>query len=226
MCERRASNPGLHLTAAGADPVTYSAMMETPAYAGMQMILDHLSSVKTFTFTRKALDIYITARNNELPTDYWRIGFSDPGFIYPTEGDRSQFIFLDAQQFHQRYQEGPTGVPRVGYVNRNNEATVGGSLTVDPPPDRPYILELHYYPYQARLVDVDTKPWFPFTQYLVNALLRDTYYVSEDDQRWAQADAMCTRLMKEISSSIGDDRDRASMSVTLDPTVYSPPIEL
>jgi hypothetical protein len=185
------------------------------------MILDHLATTQTFTFERTALDTTINARNNPLPPNYWRVGFSDPGYLVDqVSNQRTPFYFLDAHEFHRRFQDGIVGRPYLGYINRNT-----GNITVDPEPDAEYTLELHYYPWEPALADKDAQPWLPYSQYLVNALLCDLY-LHQDDTRWQQAAAERTRLMKEIKGAMGDDKDRASAKLELDPAMFPMPVEL
>jgi hypothetical protein len=227
--ESLANNPGKHLNAAGDEGSSIGATGEAPfdalAYMILQNHLDHLALTETFTFTRTALDITIDARINELPTinngasiGYWRIGFSDPAWIVGTDGGRQRFYFLDAQQFHDVFQDGIIGKPIYGYVNRS-----AGTLTVDPAPDTAYTLELHFYPWQPGLLDIDARPWFPFPEYLVQALLYYLYY-AQDDTRRNDAKQNMAIMMKQIKGGMGDERDRASMTVQLDPLVYRTPM--
>jgi hypothetical protein len=227
LAERKANNPGLNLTPNGFEPgtvdYTTNPLVDSPAYAGLQSLLDQLALTQIFTFKRTAIDFAIEGRATSLPSNYWRVGFADPCWMVSdsAEADRTQFRLLDAQDFHSRFQDGIVGRPLWGYINRDS-----GDLLVDPAPDQRYILELHYYPWQPALGTVDDRPWFPFTQYLVNALLRDTYFVIQSDDRWQIANAECTRLMKEIKGSMGDDKDRASASIQLNPSIYPMPIEI
>lgn len=215
LAEHRANFPGKNLDTSGTET------LDAPAYLELQSLLDQLATINTFTFTRTAIDFYITGRNNTLPSNFWRVGFADPCWIVNSDNtQRNRFYLLDAQDFHSRFQDGATGTPQIGYINRNT-----GDITVDPAPDKTFILELHYYPWQPALSDVDARPWFPYTQYLVNALLCDLY-LSQDDQRWQIADTNRQRLMKEIKGSMGDDRDRASSNLELDVRFYRPPVEL
>lgn len=215
LAERKAGNPGLQLVPGG------SETLAAPAYLELQSILDQLALTQTFTFKREAIDFYITGRNNSLPSNFWRVGFSDPCWIVNVnDSRRERFFLLDAQEFHSRFQDGSIGTPVIGYINRTT-----GDITVEPAPDSTYVLELHYYPWQPALATVDDIPWFPFSQYLVQALLAELY-LHQDDTRWQIAEQNRMRLMKEIKSSMGDDRDRASSQLTLDPQFYRPPVEL
>lgn len=215
IAEAKANYPGKHLNASGDEA------LDAPAYRELQSILDQLALTQTFTFTRSALDFYITGRNNTLPSNFWRVGFSDPCWIVNVDGtQRNRFFLLDAQDFHTRFQDGATGTPQYGYINRNT-----GDLTVDPAPDREFILELHFYPWQPTLESVEARPWFPFTQYLVHSLLCEIY-LSQDDTRMQVSQMERARLMKEIKGSLGDDRDRASNTLQLDPIWYRNPVEL
>jgi hypothetical protein len=206
-------------------------MLDAPAYAELQMILDQLALVENFTFTRQAIDFYINARINSLPTwnngavpvGYWRIGFSDPAWLMSVNDpalDRSRIAFLDAEQFHARFHDGETGRPTVAYINRSN-----GTILVDPAPDQLYVMEIHCYPWQAALVDPTTRPWFPYSEYLVEALLTKLYLALDDSRRQDSA-ALQAAIMKRIKQSLGDERDHASASLTLDPVFYRRPIEL
>lgn len=223
MAERRANNPGLYLQASdGLEGIA------APAYLELQSILDTLALTETFTFTRTALDIPITGRINELPTvnngsatGYWRIGFSDPCWIVPNDNSngRTRFHLLDAEQFHTRFEDGATGTPQIGYINRSN-----GTLIVDPAPNQSFTLELHFYPWQIPLSAISDRPWFPYTEYLVEALLCKLY-LAQDDQRFQAAMLNRDGLMRKIKRSLGDDRDRASAILQLDPTFYRTPIQ-
>ena len=222
LAERRANNPGLHLTSAGIAPTDVTSMMDAPAYAELQMILDQLALTENFTFTRTAIDFYITARINALPTTYWRIGFSDPAWLVSTDDstERSRIMFLDQQAFHARFEDTITGRPTVAFINRGN-----GTIIVDPAPDQTYVMEIHCYPWQAALVTPASTPWFPYSEYLVEALLCKLY-MTADDSRGQAALANREMLMKKIKRSLGDERDHASSRLTLDPQFYRTPMEL
>ncbi len=226
--ERLANNPGHHLNENG-DEGSSTGPGEAPfnalAYQMLQNHLDFLATTETFTFTRTALNINITALINDLPTinngasiGYWRIGFSDPAWIIGPDGGRDRFTFLDAEQYHSMYEDGITGQPLYGYVNR-----AAGTLAVFPPPDAEYNLELHFYPWQPGLLDIDAKPWFPYSEYLVQALLYNLYFV-QDDTRRMDAQQNMAMMMRKIKGSMGDERDRASMTLQLDPLVYHRPM--
>lgn len=222
--EGLANYPGKNLTANGNEGSDSSgdAPFTALAYVILQNHLDHLALTQNFTFTRTALDIDISARNNNLPTinngasiGYWRVGFSDPAYIVDSAGNRSPFYLLDVKQFHDRFQDGIIGTPMYGFVNR-----AAGTITVDPAPDNAgYTLELHFYPWQPGLADVDARPWFPYSEYLVQALLYYLYY-QDDDTRRADAQANMQRMMKEIKGSTGDERDRPG-TLELDPMFHS-----
>lgn len=223
LAERKANNPGLHLTPAGVEPATAGTILDAPAYACLQIILDNLALTKTFTFTRTALNFSITSLHNDLPPSFWRVGFADPVWlsaVASTTDTRDRLYLLDAQEFHQYQQDGEVGRPRFGYINRQL-----GVLTVHPAPDQAYLAELHYYPHQVSIADIDDYPWFPYSQWLVNKLLCDLY-VTQDDSRYAIADKENKEIMKQISNSMGDERDRASAQLALDSRVYSQPMEL
>ena len=227
LAERKANNPGLHLTSNGVEPGTTSyvanPILDAPAYACLQIILDELALVKTFTFTRTALNFSVVSLHNDLPASFWRVAFSDPVWL-STAADaattRERFYLLDSQEFHARQDDGVVGRPRFGYINRQL-----GVLTVNPEPDQAYIAELHYYPYQVAIADIDDYPWFPYSTWLVNKVLCDLY-VTQDDTRYQIADKENKEIMKRISNSMGDERDRASAQLELDSRVYSRPFEI
>lgn len=223
--EQLSNYPGKNFTALGNEGSDSSgnAPFTALSYVVLQNHLDHLALTQNFTFTRTALDIDISARNNSLPTinngatlGYWRVGFSDPAYIVSQNGQRSPFYLLDVKQFHDRFQDGIIGTPLYGYINRAN-----GTITVDPAPDNAgYQLELHFYPWQPGLADIGSRPWFPYSEYLVQALL---YYVytANDESRRADAAQKMAVMLKEIKGSTGDERDRPGQ-LTLDPTVHTP----
>lgn len=226
--EGLANYPGKNLTANGnegsdSSPTPGDAPFTALAYVILQNHLDHLALTQNFTFTRTALDIDITARNNNLPTinngasiGYWRVGFSDPAYIVSNDNtQRSPFYMLDVKQFHDRFQDGIIGTPQFGYINRAE-----GTITVDPAPDQVYTLELHFYPWQPGLADVDARPWFPYSEYLVQALLYYLYY-QDDDSRRQDAKQNMMEMMKQIKGGTGDERDRPGR-LDLDPTVHNP----
>ena len=225
LAERKANNPGLHLTPSGIEPdgTPGDTILDAPAYACLQILLDQLALVKTFTFTRTALNFAVSSLHNDLPPSFWRVAFSDPCWMSTaadTARTRQRFYLLDAQEFHVRQEDGAVGRPLFGYINRQL-----GVLTVNPEPDQAYLGELHYYPYQVAIADITDVPWFPYSQYLVNKLLCDLY-LTQDDTRYAIADKEAKELMKQISNSMGDERDRASAQLELDSRVYCTPMEL
>ena len=231
LAERRANNPGLHLCPTGIEPdgTTGETIMDAPAYAELQMILDQLCLTENFTFTRTAIDFAIDARINDLPAlnnganiGYWRIGFSDPAWIVSNADstERSRVLFLDQEAFHARFEDAITGRPTVAFINRAN-----GTIIVDPAPDVAYTMEIHCYPWQAALALPSSRPWFPFSEYLVEALLCKLY-MAKDDSRQQAAAQNRDMLMKKIKRSLGDERDHASARLTLDPLFYRRPMEL
>jgi hypothetical protein len=217
MAEAKAGNPGKHLNANGNEGSdTGNFPFDAIAYMELQSILDELAMVYTWPFARTALNFYVAAQQNDLPANFWRVGFADPCWLIdPDSGERWRLRLLDAEQYHARLIGNPTAArPDTLYISKKN-----GTASIEASPDKTYVAELHYYPWQPSLASITAQPWFPYHRYLVHALLCELYLL-QDDSRWQQSNSEREAIMHRITQAQGDARDKASMKLELDPGVY------
>ena len=214
---RRAGSPDMHLDDAGNETT------DAPAYVELQMILDHLAMAWDWPFGRVArtFNIAIGDRTTELPTDFWRVSFDDPMWLVDCDNGRSRLHNADEGVFFDRL--GVTGLslarPTQVFIQKSS-----GLIFVDPIPDQVYAIEVHFQPWQIPLSGTDSKPWFPWSEYLVSALATKLA-LTQDDSRSAQEAALASKLMKEIRHSISDQGERIA-NVQLNPQFYRRPIRL
>lgn len=224
--EIRSGNPNRHL-----DPSSGSEALTAPAYVALQGILDTLEQSYDWPFTDDATTITISTRTTTLPLDFWRVTFASAFLTDPESGGRFPIPLIGHEEFHRQLTPSThgTGQPvrltvfkNLGYAN--GVQAPQGSIMADPVPNKPYYLELHYNPMRIPLAGITTIPWFPWSEYLTEALLVKIYFM-EDDTRVAGAIAERDRLLAVIRQGMSDAGQRPA-AIRLSSTHYRTPVRL
>lgn len=215
QARRRAGSPDLHLDTGG------NETLDAPAYVEFQMLLDTLALTWDWPFARVGKDIVLQGRITDLPTEFWRISIDDPIWILDCDKGRSRLHLADEGVFFDRLAVTgqSAGRPTLGFIQKSS-----GQLYVDPVPDQTYSAEVHFQPWRIPLGAIDSRPWFPWSEYLVE-MLGAKLALTLDDSRAASCAAVATELMKGIRRSLNDQGERTAQ-ITLNREVYRPPIRL
>ena len=207
QAEALAGHPGLHL-------VSGSESISAPAYVALNEILTGLYTQYEWPFLDTGANVTISARENSLPTDFWRCRFENPLMIL--DGD-SRYILQQydpATFFHAGLSsQVVTGRPSSFSIDKNRS-----SYFVDATPDKTYNGELHYQKYLARLTATTAVPMFPHPDLVIQKLLA-WYYQHEDDSRWQAAKAEADNMLLRIRASAYEDRDSAA-AIPLDGRIF------
>jgi hypothetical protein len=222
--DREAGSPGLYLTSAGTETLA------AHAYVALQSLLDHLAQAWDWPFRNDALSLQVSTRTTELPSDYWRATFNGAFLVDPITNRRYPLQLLGSQEFHEGLipaEEG-TGRPSSVQIIKNSGSATGGSphgvLYTDIVPDRTYFIELHYSPLAVPLAAITTKPWFPWSYYLIKALAVELF-VHQDDNRRADVAAERDRLFRDIRRSLSEPGQRANR-VRYNTSVFRDPVRI
>lgn len=212
---RHAGSPDLHLDSNG------NETLDAPAYIELQWLLDHLAMAHDWPFTRTALSVPILSRENPLPATFWRASVDDPLWLVSCDGTRSRVHLDDEGEFFSALPGtgSPEGTPTRFWIQKSSQ-----TLFVDPVPEQAYVGEFHFQPWQVPLSAIDSRPWFPWSEYLV-AALAVKLCLNQDDSRAAAEQLRADKLMKEIRHSLSDQGERTSQ-VRLNPNVYRRPLRL
>ena len=231
--DREAGSPGLYLDPqTGLAPVaTFSTTMpRTHAYCVLQSILDHLAQAWDWPFRNDALTIQVSTRTTELPSDYWRATFNGAYIIDPVTNRRLPLQLLASQDFHDGLvpSESGSGQPSSIQIIKNSGSAVAGSphgiVYVDIVPDRTYFVELHYSPLALPLTNITTKPWFPWSMYLIKAVAVELF-IHQDDSRRSDVAAERDRLFRDIRRSLAEPGQRSGQ-VRHNANVFRTPIRI
>ena len=212
---RRAGSPDVHLNPAGAEA------LDAPGYVELQMLLDTLALSWEWPFARVGKDVVLQGRITPLPTEFWRMSVDDPIWIVDCNNRRGRLHLADEGVFFDKLEVtgASTARPTIGFFQKST-----GRLYVDPVPDQVYTAEIHFQPWRIPLATINDRPWFPWSEYLVEAL-GAKLGLTLDDQRAASCDQLASRLMKDIRRSLGDQGERTAQ-IQLNREVYRPPIRL
>lgn len=206
QCEALSQYPGLNLyPPSGAAPASGAEFAATPAYVALNEILTGLYTQHEWPFLDSGGTVTIAARENALPSDFWRCRFENPLILL--DGDARYILdHLDPESFFHGGVSSPsqTGRPSCFTIDKNRS-----SFYVDCTPDRSYVGELHYQKYLARLTTVTAVPMFPHPDVLVQKLLA-WYYQQQDDTRWQAAQAEAQQMLLRVRASLYEDRDSAA----------------
>lgn len=222
--ERRAGGPGYHLNTSGVEDLT------APAYVELQMLLDTLATTENWPFRDDAVSIAVSTRTTVLPPDFWAMVITEAYVIDADTGGRSPLYLLGRKEFFARVTpaNSAVGMPSTGTIMKNRGAaaagTPNGTLIVDLSPDKAYLVEIHYNPIASPLAAITTKPWFPYHEYLVEALLVKLYF-AQDDTRADGSRQERDRIMRKIRHAQADPGQRGHQ-VDYDPLRYRPPLQL
>lgn len=223
LAERKAGGPGYHLNASSVEA------LDAPAYIQLQVILDQLALTQDWPFRHDALTLTCASQIVALPLDYWRSSFTN-AYLLDSSGLRLGPIPIRGHEdFHdalpQALASGVTGTPSFLSIQKNRGAANGGSgagqIVFDVAPARTFYLELHYDPIASPLSAISSKPWFPYSQYLVQALLCELY-LAQDDTRMVAAASERERLWAQIRRGQSDAGQR-SAAVGYDAGFYRAP---
>lgn len=227
MAERKAGGPGYHLNTSGSEDLT------APAYVQLQAILDHQAQRRHWPFRHDARTLTLNSRITALPLDFWRAAFNQ-AFLVDVNGVRSVLPIIGLSDFHSEissvsWQQGTTtatGRPQYITIFKHQGTSGGGTgegkIIADVTPDTTYYLELHYDPMASPLSAITSVPWFPWSQWLIEALVCDLY-LSQDDSRYQLAAMSRDKLMREILDSLSDPGQRGA-AIGYDPLRYVRPM--
>lgn len=212
---RRAGSPDLHLNPDGSED------LNAPAYVELQMLLDHLALAWDWPFARVAVSLSLTARATVLPHQFWRVSINDPLWIVDCNGNRTRCPLADEGTFFNTISTPSEvmGRPEKFWIQKSSQ-----TLFVDPKPDQTYLGEFHFQPWQPPLDDITSKPWFPWSEYLVSALAVKLC-LNQDDSRADKEALLAVTLMKAIRGSLSEQGERTA-TVQLSPLVYRRPLQL
>jgi hypothetical protein len=209
QCEALTQYPGLNL-------VSGSESINAPAYIALNELLSSLYTRHEWPFLATASNVVISARENSLPTDFWRARFSHPLVLIDGDARHTLTLMSPEDFFHQGLNAvTATGTPSRYTIDKNRS-----SYFVDCVPSRTFNGELHYYKLPTRLTATTDVPMFPDSSLLVQ-LLGAWYYQQQDDQRYVTAKQEAAEAMAQVKASLYEDSDGAS--TLLDPRVFRTP---
>lgn len=224
QCEALAGNPNLHLFApTQLAPVSPTEFKATPAYRQLRTLVAALYLEYEWPFLGTGGTVQVTARENALPLDFWRLRFPDP--LVLLDGDNRYVLWhLDPQTWFHRSLQPTTqsGRPTSFSIDKARS-----SFYIDPVPNKSYQAELHYY--RRPNFDSDAAPdkltavadvvRFPHSDLLVQQLLV-FYYQHQDDSRWMAAKQEAAEMLLRIRASSDDERDSPA-AIPLDSQWFS-----
>lgn len=202
-----AGSPALNLNpSTKAAPTSSSELNATAAYVWLNELLTELYTTREWPFLETAANLVIAARENALPTDFWRTRFPDPLIIIDGT-QRRQLAQLSPEEFFSSNVTAspPTGPPNMFMIDKNRS-----SFFVNPIPDKSYNAELHYVKYIPRLTAITDVPLFPHSSYLIQAMLAK-YYQHQNDDRYASAQAEAAQILQQITAQAFEERDTNSV---------------
>ena len=223
QADQEAGSPGLYLNTSGTEDLT------APAYVRLQALLDHEAQSGDYPFRNDRLTITVSSRLTTLPSDFWRATFPDAR-IYDQAGNALPLRILGEGDFHAILTDASTstGMPTAAGVMLNRGSAQAGTpegvLIVEPAPDGPYQVELPYQPLSLPLGTISSKPWFPYSLYLIKALACELF-VNQDDTRMVPVAMERDRLKREIQrTQHGPGMRNARLGMS--PSVFRPVVRL
>jgi hypothetical protein len=210
QCEQTCGSPGLHLVS-GTEGIT------APAYVQLNEILTSLYTQHEWPFLATASNPVLAARENALPSDYWRARFHDPLILLDGDSRYTLKLTDPSAWFHGGLEAATsTGRPTSFTIDKSRS-----SFFLDCIPDRTYNGELHYYRFVPRLTATSQVPMFPDSALLVQ-LLAAWYFQRDDDAgRWQLAKSETAEAIARIRASLSEDSD--GENTLLDPRVFRTP---
>lgn len=227
QAEALAGHPNLHLhPSTGAAPTSEAELDATPAYIWLNELIQHKLMTGDWPFLETAATVNITARENDLPANYWRQRF-DHGLFLLDGSSRYQLIRCTPEYWHSSVLAATSpgqGRPTHYFLDRARQ-----SFYVDRVPDQSYQAEMHYQRTIGRITDKDQVPGrdpnnyasLPYPWLLVN-LLVEAYYKHQNDQRWQQQKIDNQQLVAEVRNSISEPFD-TEPSIPLDSRMFLTP---
>jgi hypothetical protein len=178
-----------------------------------------------------AVTVQVTGRTTALPSDYWHATFTEAWYIDPDTGHRGEVRLLDRRTWHDTIvpSNQGDGPPESACVVKNQGAADAGSaptgvIMVNPVWSTHYLLELHYNPLPVPLALITTKPWLPFSLYLIKRLAGELLQ-DQDDQRAAGTLMLAATLKRDILKSSVDPGQRPKQ-MRLSREVFASPVRI
>lgn len=210
QCEAMHDYPGLNL-------VGGSVSTSSKAFIQLNEILTDVYTSRDWPFLASATNVVISARENSLPTDYWRARFHDP-LVLIKGNERLALTMLDPASFFHGglHAINATGEPKRATIDKKR-----GSFYVDCSPDRSYNAELHYFRYVARLTATSDVPLYPHHSHLIQLL--NAWYAQQqnDPERYQMAKAEAGEQEARIRASLWESTD--DDNTLLDPRLFRRP---
>ena len=203
--EAMAGHPNLHLDASGTEAIT------NLAYRWLNELIVELNSAYEWPFNETGADITITARENNLPTDFYRLRFQEPLLIKAGDS-RIPVLAVSADAFYHAIAGEPTyGEPRIFTIDQYR-----ATLFVNPIPSAAVQCELHYQRYIPRLSATSAVPSFPNSDLLIQKLLAKYAQHQKDWPTYQAAKAEAAEMLQRMRASVYGDGDSAMSQVPLD----------
>ena len=202
--------PGLNL-------VGGSVSASSLAFRQLNEILTNLYTARDWPFLASAANITVSARENALPTDYWRARFHDP-LLLVIGSDRRALHMMDPASF---FHAGLNAVSATGTPTRATIDKKRGNFFVDCIPSEAYNAELHYFRYVARLTATGDIPIYPDPSHVIQLLAAWYAQQQNDPERYQMAKAEATELEARIRASLWEDTDDSNQ--LLDPRTFRHP---
>lgn len=222
--DQEAGNPGAYLNTAGTEDLT------APSYVKLQALLDDLALTGDWPFREDVYTLSVSSRSTGLPPDYWQLGPSSAFWVDPLTNARTPVRVLPREDWHANVlpSEYGRGVPTSLFIGKNQGAAGGGTpagvVMVNPAPITSGLLELHYPPLPVALAAITSKPWFPYSLYLIKAVATELL-IAQDDQRAVGVAQERERLFSRIRLSLSDGGSR-QRTIKLNPDLYRPPLRI
>jgi len=223
-CAAKASRPDITLDPATKLPPVDGVIKNALGYRWLLDIIRELYLKWDWPFAIVARTIpQISTLCLQLPTDFWRVAYTDPLYALMSESTgtpvRHPIIQGTRPDFFNNLQLAKTsrrGLPECFYISRSDAL-----IYLDPPPDKSYAYELHYFRLIQELTSINEIPQFPYRAYLQQALLCEVYDYA-DDSRLISAVQMRNQMWMEIRGSAYDMREDGIQSSIpmLDPKYF------
>lgn len=223
-CAAKASRPDIALDPATKLPPIDGEIKNALAYRWLLDIIRNLYLTFDWPFAIRARTLLIA---NDiclyLPEDFWRCAYTSPlyGLMDETSGnpERFQINHITRPDFFNNpdlAKSSRRGKPEEFYVSRPD-----GLIYLNPPPDKLYTYELHYFRLIEELTSIEEIPQFPHRDFLEQSLLCQIYDYA-DDSRLITAVATKNDIWKMIRGSVYDYREDGVQSDVpmLDPKYF------
>jgi hypothetical protein len=223
-CAAKASRPDIIIDPATKLPPVDGSIKNALAYRWLLDIIRNLYLNWDWPFAIVARTLeQATDQCLYLPDDFWRVAFTSPlyGLMSEASGnpDRFQINHVTRPDFFNNpdlAKSSRRGKPDEFYVARPD-----GLIYLNPPPDKTYAYELHYFRLIEELTSINEIPQFPHRDYLQQALLCEVYDYA-DDSRLIAAVSMRNQIWMTIRGSAYDMREEGMQTDVpmLDPKYF------